>query len=106
MTAYTDRIRRAADWIDQHPNLPAPAVRATPGVQLAWHMNRDPLSKQMSVLDAVREALGDVPWDVKKSGDLMWVTTEDEYGLSFTVFVSAASLEGFTELDLTTRMTR
>jgi hypothetical protein len=103
MTDYTNHIRKAATWIDRHPDLPVPVLRSNPNVQLAWHVNQKPIKDQMVVLDAVRNALGNVPWQVQQSGNLMWVTADSD-GLNFTVFVSAASLEGFTSLELETRM--
>jgi hypothetical protein len=106
MTDYTNHIRKAATWIDRHPHLPAPRIHAGDmRVALGWHVQDQPVKEQCDVLDAVRDAVGDVPWDVKRSGPAMWVVTELD-GLTFNVFVSPASLEGFTELDLTTRMTR
>lgn len=103
MTDYTNRIRRAATWIDHHPDLPEPVLRATPAIQLAWHIEREPLDKQGEVIDAVLAACGNVPWDVKRQGEVTWVVAEAD-GIEFVIFVKARSNEGFTMLELDRRV--
>jgi hypothetical protein len=104
MTDYTNHIRKAATWIDRHPNIARPSLSAgTNGVILSWHMQDSPSSDERAVLNYLRQALGDVPWEVHEYPPSMWTNTEVD-GITFRVFVKARSAVGTTASELTARM--
>lgn len=59
-TGYTAKLRAAADFIDSHPDLPAPCVWAYPdsgNVDISWHVVNEPLSTQDATTESIKTAI-------------------------------------------------
>jgi hypothetical protein len=82
-TITADLLRRAADLIEQHPELPHPIITSysAGNVEIDWMIHRD--DNQRGLMKQIRQSFGGI-WEKAHAGTYFYLRQEHE-GLRLTI---------------------